>query len=654
MVFKVLRAVRHLPWRPLVVAVLMLGVAEVTGRVEAWATFTTRLTVAGWVMAVGLLAWWWLRWLAPALSTGRWVDRRDDASHHAGGVATWTDIGELSSAHRLRARMLDLRPSLAGLPRWRRRRLPLTEVGVQLLRTSPVRGVNSVWSPCDEVTLRVGGPRQGKSASLTCHALDAPGALLVTTSRTDLLEDTATHRAGRGRVLIFNPTGLGTNPEDDGHKAMAAVRAGELVRWSPLAGCTDFGTATRRAKDLVPDSGASAEGERWDEQARGLLATLLHAAARSGGSMRTVLGWISPADVIARDEILDALADSPDARAMSSEIRGLYGTNDRTLSSITATLRPKLRWLLDPTLAASGDAPLTDPAFLDVAAFVAQASDSLYLIGRDGGAPTLIGALTAEVAHQVRLHAARMPRGRLDPPMTAVLDEAPITCGPIPLHEWTADMGGFNLTLHIGAQSLSQLEDVWGSRRAAAILGNVGSLMVFGGIKNQADPIHISTLTGTRLVRVDEDDARPLPVMTPAEITALPVGTALVIRNGMRPIVGAAPWLGDRRPTRTRAALTAARAATTRTVTRTVQALTTSAASTAPGPSPAPTASASEPASEPASSPAAARAERARQLRNEIDAIFARPGLDDALDNDPTRSEPEDRPNTQDDHGGAA
>ncbi len=73
---------------------------------------------------------------------------------------------------------------------------------------------------------------------------------------------------------------------------------------------------------------------------------------------------------------------------------------------------------------------------------MADARDSLYLIGREGGARTLIGALTAEVAHQVRMHAAAAPGGRLDPPMTALLDEAPLTCGPIPLHDWTADMGG--------------------------------------------------------------------------------------------------------------------------------------------------------------------------------------------------------------------
>jgi type IV secretory pathway TraG/TraD family ATPase VirD4 len=172
----------------------------------------------------------------------------------------------------------------------------------------------------------------------------------------------------------------------------------------------------------------------------------------------------------------------------------------------------------------------------------------LYLIGREGSCRALIGALTAEVAHQVRMTAAGRPGGRLDPPMTALLDEAPLTCGPIPLHDWTSDMGGRGLTLHVVAQSLAQLRDVWGHDRANTILGNTASLLVFGGLKAADDLDRLSTLTGTRLVQLEEDDRRPVPVMTPAEIASLPSGTALLIRNGMRPVIGKAPMIWQRKP----------------------------------------------------------------------------------------------------------
>ena len=537
--FAVLRAVRHLPYRPLTSAGVLFAFAWLTGHVERLATLTSRSTLAGWLLAGAVLGYWFLKWLAPALSTGRWVDRRDDASRHAGGVATWTDVGEKASRSAVRSKALQLRPSLAATSAWRRRRTPVTDYAVPLVKTGWLPVGNTVWSTCEEVTVRIGGPRSGKSASMACHALDAPGSLLVTSSRTDLLNATRGVRSRKGRVDVFNPTNLGD--------------LGSTVRWTPLAGCDDYATAQRRAADLIPAS-PSAEGERWDVQARGLLTTLMHAAALSGGTMRDVLGWISPADALARDEILTALERSANPRAMVTQIRSLYATNDRTLSSITATLLPHLKWVNDPAVASVGDARLDDPDLLDVAAFVRSGADSLYLVGRDAGAPTLIGALTAEVAHQVRMHAAWLG-GRLDPPMTAVLDEAPLTCGPIPLHDWTADMGGFNFTLHIAAQSLAQLRDYWGKERAAAILANTGALVVFGNIKSADDLQEISTLCGNRLVAVDPDDNRPLPVMTPAEISTLGTGTALVLRNGLRPVIGRAPMVWDRDPSRLSLAL---------------------------------------------------------------------------------------------------
>ncbi len=246
-----------------------------------------------------------------------------------------------------------LRPSLRRRPYLLRRFTPVTAYATRLVTAGPIPVGNTIWSACEEVTLRLGGPRSGKSLSLACHGLDAPGALLVTSSRKDLLEHTERARARKGRVDVFNPTGLGGLPS--------------TVRWSVLAGCTDYATALRRAADLIPEGGSS-EGERWDAQARGLLAVLMHAAALQGGNLRTVLDWISPADALAREQILQALAESGAAneRALASDVRSIYATNERTLTSITTTMLPALRWLNDTTAAEIGDANLDDPDFLDV------------------------------------------------------------------------------------------------------------------------------------------------------------------------------------------------------------------------------------------------------------------------------------------------
>lgn len=530
MLFRILRAVRHYPFLLVAIGIAVGLLGHLIARSPALVNVGQTTGEIANAFVLLLTVWWGFRWLAPVVSTGRWVGRRDDAAEHAGGVATWLDVGERAGKSAVRRRAVIVRPSIAWLPRWKRRYVVMPEYAVPLLKTGWVPVGNRVWSTCEDVTVRFGGPRTGKTASLACHALDAPGALLVTTSRTDLLDLTSPTRASRGRVDVFNPTGLG--------------RLESTVRWSPLVGCTDFATAQRRAADLIPPS--TGEAERWDAQARGLLAVLMHAASLAGGSMRTVLGWVSPADVIARDQILAALDTSPTARTLGAEVRSVYGTNDRTLTSITATLLPAIRWLTESTAGAVGDAPLDHPQFLDVEHLVARGTGSLYLIGREGACRSLIGALTAEVAHQVRMTASGLPYGRLDPPMTAILDEAPLTCGPIPLHDWTADMGGRGLTLHIAAQSPAQLRDVWGIDRANTILGNTHSLLVFGGLKAADDLDRLSTLCGTRLHQLDDDDQRPVPVMTPAEIASLPPGTALLVTNGLRPLVGQAPMVWDR------------------------------------------------------------------------------------------------------------
>lgn len=529
MLWRVFRQVRHFPRRTARVALVLSLLAAVTWWADPLHLYTLAAAAVVWA---GALTWWVAYRLLVPLTPGAWVSRRDEEADYAGGVATRLDIGEHASAGAMRKRATTLRPSLRSRSRFGRRRTPVTAYAVELLRSGWYGPTSRVYSSCEEVTLRVGGPRSGKSGSLACHALDAPGALLVTTSRTDLLDGTRAHRSRLGRVDVFNPTGLGDLESS--------------VRWSPLAGCRSLGTAQRRAADLIPPS--TGEAERWDEQARGLLAILMHAAALAGGSMRTVVDWVSPPDAVARDQVLAALTESVSGRELSAQIRAIYSTNDRTLTSITATLLPAVRWLSEETAALVGDADLGDPDFLDVRQLVEAGCDSLYLIGREGACRPLIGALTAEVAHQVRMVAAARPGGRLDPPMTALLDEAPLTCGPIPLHDWTSDMGGRGLTLHVVAQSLAQLRDVWGGDRANAILGNTASLLVFGGLKAADDLDRLSTLTGNRLVQLDEDDRRPVPVMTPAEIASLPSGTALLIRNGMRPVIGKAPMIWHRKP----------------------------------------------------------------------------------------------------------
>lgn len=454
------------------------------------------------------------------------IDRWGRTSSRHGGVASRWDHLRVSSSWAMRRRAAVLKPSLSALPWWRRWRVPVTEYATPLA----VVGRRQVWSPNEDVTLRVGGPRTGKTGELACRVVDASGAVVATSTRTDIVELTAPLRMARGPVHLFNPGGLG---------GWAST-----VKWSPLAGCTVPAIAQYRATDMIPPS-LSAEGERWDQQARRVLALFMHAAALGGYPMRAVLNWTSRPDTTSADAVLTALSASRAERSMKLFAEQFFGQNDRTRTSITTTMMPALAWLQDTRAAAIGDPD--DPAdTLDVPGMLEQHA-TVYLLGaEDGLSAPLIAAFVAEVARQARATAATKPRGRLDPALTIALDEAALIC-PVPLDRWTADMGGRGITIHVSVQSRAQLRQRWGDAGAATILNNTASILVYGGTRDPQDLTAWSTLSGDHEVpvethgeggKVSSTTTRKEPVLSPARIANLPERHCVIIRRGMPVSIG--------------------------------------------------------------------------------------------------------------------
>jgi type IV secretion system protein VirD4 len=267
------------------------------------------------------------------------------------------------------------------------------------------------------------------------------------------------------------------------------------------------------------------------------------------------------------EEVVEALLNGPNgtadgARERAAAARQFWGTNDRTRTSITATMAIPLAWMSDDRARWLGDADPSDPDILDVTSLI-QRGETLHLIGHEdqSGLAPLIGALVAEIADSARKLAAQQPGGRLDPPLTMLLDEAALVC-PVPLDRWTADMGGRGVTLHISVQSLSQLRQRWGTEGAGTILANVATFLVFGGSPAAGDLRDISLLTGEHRMhvvgtdhdRVDSEldgeqrgEYRWVPVLSPAQIRALAPGQVVVMRRGLHTAVAWAPMVTDRR-----------------------------------------------------------------------------------------------------------
>jgi hypothetical protein len=131
------------------------------------------------------------------------------------GMATASQMRRAAGAKAVLKRSATLRQSL-------RRPRPV-DVGYRL---GSSRGVDC-WASVEDSILLLGPPRSGKGLhEVIPMILDAPGAVVTTSTRTDNLAVTLRARAERGPVMIFAPQGLADLPSDL-----------PLLRWSLTRGC---------------------------------------------------------------------------------------------------------------------------------------------------------------------------------------------------------------------------------------------------------------------------------------------------------------------------------------------------------------------------------------------------------------------------------
>jgi len=254
-------------------------------------------------------------------------------------------------------------------------------VGERTQYATPPKGflpVSPLYAGPESAVLVVGPPRSGKTSTLVIPSvLDAPAAVVSTSTKTDVLEATAVHRKSLGRVFVFDPT-----------RSVAVPWWVTRLNWSPVVGCESFDRATLMAHALASAArpGASlTESAHWVERAEALLAPLLFAAALRGVPIGTLCHW-----VLARDlrEPLAAVEASGHELA-AAVLAGVAATDERERSGIFSTAAGLLRAYRSDTVLAGASQPNFDPV-----AFAAS-SDAVYICAPSGGCPEAIRA-----AHQ--------------------------------------------------------------------------------------------------------------------------------------------------------------------------------------------------------------------------------------------------------------
>jgi type IV secretory pathway TraG/TraD family ATPase VirD4 len=444
------------------------------------------------------------------------------------GVATRSDITAAASTKALLKRAGNLRPSLES---------PKPEDVGYLLGTS--KGA-SVWASVEDSIMVIGPPRSGKGLHLVIPAiLDAPGAVVCTSTRPDNLTATMRARAEIGPVAIFDPQHLAEG-----------LPAG--MRWSPIRGCESPQTAMIRATGLAAGTGLSSggvdSGGFWEGKTRTALQALLHAAAIDHRSPAELFRWtldpVAAADAVA---ILNAAPNA--ATGWAESLQAMIDADPRTRDSIWQGVSLALGSLADPRVL---DAVSPGPGEnFDPETFIRERG-TLFLLATGSGAgasAALVAALVEDLIETARRMAARSPGARLDPPLLLALDEI-ANLSPLPsLPTLMAEGGGSGITTMPVLQSLSQARDRWNEHQASAIWDAAIVKVILGGASGSRDLQDISNLIGERDettdsvtlgdhgTRSNQRSIRRVPILPPDRIRRLPFGTGIVLLRSAPPII---------------------------------------------------------------------------------------------------------------------
>ncbi|MYV78083.1 type VI secretion protein [Streptomyces sp. SID1046] len=283
----------------------------------------------------------------------------------------------------------------------------------------PAAAATLPHDPADANGLVHGGPNDRFRAA--AHRIrEIEGAALVVTSSPTLWAETKDARAKLGPVLLYDPCHLCDTPA--------------RMHWNPADGCADRDTAAARAIALLAPVRPQA---RMDaavaDTAETLLRSWLQAAALEDRPFKLLHRWAQgnsaqdPVRVLrthpqaapgAAGELESALTAHPERRELAQNLTA------RALSCLTSI---HIREACNPNR--------TDA--LTLASFVTEGG-TLYLVGEaledprtHPGAMPLLTALASHVVEHGRRMAARSSHGRLDPPLSLVLDDV-AAVAPIP------------------------------------------------------------------------------------------------------------------------------------------------------------------------------------------------------------------------------
>ncbi len=470
----------------------------------------------------------------------RWAGQRLDSDSAHRGLATSRDMQPLTLAGR-REQVARLRPSQADR---RSRQIHPGQAGVAIghLLTGQRRPGPLLLAGWEDVATAIMAPRSGKTTAVAIPAiLSAPGPVVATSNKADLLITAGprAHRTG-APVHVFDPQQLAHTPQG--------------LWWNPLAGIDTVEAAERLAGHFL----ATIAGEKqriWGQSATELLGGLILAAAVAGRLLPQVYQWLTN-DLATEPSTLAAAAGFDQ---VAQSLREMSRLAEETRSSVYFTARAAAACLRNPQIMA-WVTPTAGAVQFHPGAFI-PTRETLYLLSKDSGgsAAPLVAAL-ADAVIRAGISAAEAQGGRVDPPVTVILDEAAAVAPIADLPQLVSHAGSRAIFICTILQSFPQGEAVWKDGGMKALWSASTIKLIGPGQDDATFNESVSKLLGDQWVTTTSystgsgqrgsstsTNVSRQRVMDAASVRGIPRGTAVLIATGHpAAMVALRPWYQSR------------------------------------------------------------------------------------------------------------
>ncbi|MEW5093705.1 type IV secretory system conjugative DNA transfer family protein [Clavibacter michiganensis] len=412
--------------------------------------------------------------------------------------------------------------------------------GVPLGRT--VNGGKMLYASFEDMSTVVAGPRVGKSTSLVIPALvQAPGAVVTTSNKRDVLDATRDLRAEKGEVWVFDP--------------QKVAREDATWWWNPLSYVTDDTRAAKLAGYFASGSRASdAKTDAFfDAAGQNLLAGMLLAAAFGERPIARVFSWLTNPD---EEEPVRLLQQAGYPMAADA-VLGVIQSTEKLRGSVYSTAQEMAACLKNTHVAdwVNPRSPFDNRPQFDAAAFV-QGSGTLYSLSKEGAgtAGPLVTALTAATLEAATDLADVSAGGRMRTPLVAILDEAANVCRWRDLPDLYSHFGSRGIPIMSVFQSWSQGVAVFGKEGMLKLWSASNVFVYAGGVRENDFLQHLSELVGTydrettsaslnKGVRSTSTSLKREKILEVAELADMPRGRAIMLSSGSRAaLLRTVPW----------------------------------------------------------------------------------------------------------------